>query len=546
MAPVSFDSRAPSRQVWTLWLLWILAPLSIFGLALAGVLFDIPGQGVAVWWPAAGVSVWFALRVPPRQRVAAIAAVFAVTTLANAIPGRELVLCLIFGIANAVEVAIVVLLLRRRQSRFVLRTLVDGLYFLVAVAIGSIVLSMIVGAAAATIIGADFSAVAIVTVASHSSAIMLIAPFAVLPPRIPEHVSWIEIAIQSAFVAAAILGSFRPGATLPLGFLVFAVLAWGAMRFSALIAFTQSLLIAIVVVVLTVLGQGSLVGPRYTALETGIATVAFLFGIAVFTGLLVPARYDSRLTEMKLLEAAEGRADAARERADVLAGRLELERLREDFVATTSHELRTPITSIAGYADLLLESELPDKQRGWVEVIERNVQRLGALVEDLRSARRTRRPSGRPTRLGVRDLAAEAQTVLGPEAAARSVRIDVDIDAQIGVMADPDDAGRALGNLVSNAVKFVPMGGLVRIRAAGDGDLIQISVIDDGPGMSAETLSHAFERFYRGADVAALGAPGTGLGLAIALDLAERNGGSITLTSSEGAGVHAVLRLPKG
>ena len=99
--------------------------------------------------------------------------------------------------------------------------------------------------------------------------------------------------------------------------------------------------------------------------------------------LLSSARYETLARATAALELTRAQAEVQRERAAALADRLELERQRQDFVATTSHELRTPITSILGYSDLLRESEAATPERDWIEIIHRNAKRLGDLVEDL-------------------------------------------------------------------------------------------------------------------------------------------------------------------
>jgi signal transduction histidine kinase len=242
----------------------------------------------------------------------------------------------------------------------------------------------------------------------------------------------------------------------------------------------------------------------------------------------------------------QARLDAERERAAARSTLADLERQREDFVATTSHELRTPITSIAGYGELLAESPgLTPTERSWVQIIERNTARLLTLVEDLLMLGRSGVPKPRvepdAEPLALRELAAEVIAVQQPMADARNIALSLEVDPDLRAHCAPDDAGRALGNLVSNAVKFTPPGGTVRIASASHEGKLALVVTDTGPGMSPETLAHAFERFYRGPDAVQESTPGTGLGLAIAAHLAERNGGSVQLASPESGGLAATL-----
>jgi len=525
---------------------WVLTPIGIFLLARVGVAITTPGLQIAVWWPAAGLAVWFALRTPRHQRVFALLIIFVLVTTANAASGRPLQLSLVYGMANALEVALILLLLQPRGRPFALASLTDALRLVLVVGLASLGLGFTVGAAGSAVLGSDPVAAALMAAVSHFSAILLIAPFALLPPRIPQRTSGVEIAIVSVLLAAAVFVAFGPGATLPLGFLVFAVLAWGAKRFPAIVTFIQAVVVSVTVLVLTVLGHGSFIASTMNPVQTAITTVVFISAVAVFTVVLGSARYESQAAAHTVLETAHARADAERERAAALQDRLELERQREDFISTTSHELRTPITSITGYAELLSETGLDEDEQSWVGAIERNAVRLTQLVEDLLwlgRAREQLRGEIQPVRVSTAEIAAEVITTVRPLADTRSITLEA-AETELAVTADRADLARILDELVSNALKFTPEGGRVSIDAAQLDGRVSITVEDTGPGMSPETLAHAFDRFYRGADASARSAAGTGLGLAIARDLAARNDGILTLSAEPGRGVQATISIP--
>ncbi len=247
------------------------------------------------------------------------------------------------------------------------------------------------------------------------------------------------------------------------------------------------------------------------------------------------------------LRATETQLAAEQERAAALSARLDLERQREDFLATTSHELRTPITSIVGYVELLSESPyLTETERGWVEVIQRNASRLAYLVEDVLtlSGLAAGPAAPAPTSIRVADLVGEALTEHRPSAASRDVHLADEIPAEHTVWAAPRDVGRILTNLVSNALKFTPAGGTITVRSITEDGRTAIEVLDTGPGMPPDVLEHAFDRFYRGPDAEARNTPGAGLGLAIVAELAERNGGTVTLANRHGGGLRATVALP--
>ncbi|WP_460772613.1 ATP-binding protein [Microbacterium sp. GXF7504] len=255
------------------------------------------------------------------------------------------------------------------------------------------------------------------------------------------------------------------------------------------------------------------------------------------------SRFSAQLVDVgATIRTAQARHDAERERAAARSTLVDLERQRDDFVATTSHELRTPVTSIAGYAELLAESPtLSLHERAWVDIIVRNAARLTTLVEDLLTLGRSGIAPPRASELDLGDLAREVVAIHRPMADARRIRLELEVAQGAAAHCAVDDATRALGNLVSNAVKFTPPGGTVRIRSESVDGRVALSVVDTGPGMPPEVLDHAFDRFYRGQDAVQANTPGTGLGLAIAAQLARRNGAEVRLSLPAGGGLAATL-----
>lgn len=239
--------------------------------------------------------------------------------------------------------------------------------------------------------------------------------------------------------------------------------------------------------------------------------------------------------------------NAARAESAALLARIDLERQRDDFVATTSHELRTPITSIVGYTELLLDSEdLPDVERSWVQIIGRNASRLSDLVEDLltlgkavRGVATNRQAQTLNAKELVHDTCASQQIV----AENKGVELTCDMGDE-KLHAVRADVTRIITNLVANAIKFTPPGGTVTISAISDGKTTTLTVKDTGPGMTRDALEHAFERFYRAPQAEADNIPGTGLGLSIVAELVHRNRGKVVLESPPGKGIVAIVSLP--
>ncbi|OLF08584.1 sensor histidine kinase [Actinophytocola xanthii] len=228
-----------------------------------------------------------------------------------------------------------------------------------------------------------------------------------------------------------------------------------------------------------------------------------------------------------------------------------LDRQKDDFLSTVSHELRTPLASISGYLELLLDGdagEVTPEQRHMLQVMERNGVRLRALVEDLLAMNRAESSHVRA------DTAVELAGVVGatveelrPLAEKNGVGLELSLGTDPGpVLGDREDLQRAVGNIVSNAVKFTPRGGQVRVSHTGDpatGEVV-VTCSDTGIGIPRADLPHLTTQFFRAGNVAGDVVPGTGLGLAIVKAVVDAHGGQLTVDSTEGRGTVVTLRFP--
>lgn len=228
---------------------------------------------------------------------------------------------------------------------------------------------------------------------------------------------------------------------------------------------------------------------------------------------------------------------------------LELDRMKDEFVALVSHELRTPLTSILGYLELAREEgELSDDVRHFLDVAERNSHRLLRLVSDLLFIAQVQ--SGKlnldicPVDLS--RLVRECVETALPRAAEKEIELTVEADGTCPLRGDPTRLGQVLDNLVSNAVKFTPDGGTIRVRLCRNGSGAVIEVEDSGLGIPEAELGRLFERFYRTSTVTHLAIQGTGLGLPITKAIVEAHGGAIEVESEEGAGTTFRVALPSG
>jgi two-component system phosphate regulon sensor histidine kinase PhoR len=242
-----------------------------------------------------------------------------------------------------------------------------------------------------------------------------------------------------------------------------------------------------------------------------------------------------------------------------------LERMRSDFVANVSHELRTPITNIKGYIETIQQIGLadPGQVNRFLEIVERNASRLGALVEDLLSISFLESTNSKErVTMGstpMNTLIDWVDAELGPAAEARGVKLTRDIESDLQLHANPLLIEQAIGNLVSNAIRYAPRGSAIEISARTSESsantfsntanpsgtrMALITVADHGPGIPEKHLPRLFERFYRVDSARSREDGGTGLGLAIVKHIAMVHGGTVTVESAVGNGSRFCLAIP--
>ena len=228
-----------------------------------------------------------------------------------------------------------------------------------------------------------------------------------------------------------------------------------------------------------------------------------------------------------------------------VSDRARLEKVKSDFVATASHELRSPLTSIKGFVELLERSStLGEREREFVEVILQSTDRLVDLVNDLLDVARldAGKMEVHPRLFDLAEVLHEVATLMAPRLAAKDQELELEVPPGLPrALADPGRIRQILVNLISNAHQYTPEGGHLRIAArALDEHQLELVVADTGRGMTEEELRHAFDRFVRRED----GAGGTGLGLSIVKSLVDLQRGSIEVESRPGAGTTFTVTFP--
>lgn len=242
--------------------------------------------------------------------------------------------------------------------------------------------------------------------------------------------------------------------------------------------------------------------------------------------------------------------------AQLLAANAELRRLDEaksTFISVAAHELRTPLASITGYVEMLLDGDagtLNARQTEYLGTVDASAQRLLRITRDLLDTARIQ--SGRLELLlqtiDLRDLLAEVAVEQMPQLEARSQRIRLTTANDLPpALVDPHRAAQVVGNLVSNASKYAPPGTSIALHlgeAVEEPGFLRVAVTDQGVGIPPEDQELLFRPFFRGTGAQITGAPGTGLGLYIARSLVELHGGRITLESKPGLGTTFFATFP--
>ena len=307
---------------------------------------------------------------------------------------------------------------------------------------------------------------------------------------------------------------------------------------------------------------GEVVRTRLTRVRLVVLAVATF--VAPVTGLLANTQGSERvatagasivlfsLVLLRMVDMVQRHeAGAAREHAleKTTTRLLELDRLKDQFVATVSHELRTPLTSIHGYLALVLEAEggdLADEPRQFVSIAIRNTDRLRKLVEDLLLV--SELDAGELEfefdTVDFGDLAQESVESARPQAMAGGISLELSAESAMRLNGDRVRLAQMLDNVISNALKFTPRGGTVSVRVTRSNGSAVLEVEDTGIGIAVDEQKYLFDRFFRGRVAGDKAIQGTGLGLSISQSIAHAHGGVIEVESNENVGTTFRVALP--
>jgi len=223
----------------------------------------------------------------------------------------------------------------------------------------------------------------------------------------------------------------------------------------------------------------------------------------------------------------------------------ESERLKSDLVNTVSHELRTPLSGVLGFTKLLLTREFdPETRRHYLGIVDAQARRLSDLLDDFLDVRRIEEGRFERARelVDMEALLREEAQLYSQQSPKHDVAVEID-HPPLAVIGNPDRLRQVIGNLISNAIKYSPQGGVVEVSADSENGSVRVEVRDEGMGIPVGQQPQIFTKFFRG-DAAASGITGTGLGLAVSRDIVESHGGRIGFKSAEGKGTTFFVELP--
>jgi signal transduction histidine kinase len=325
---------------------------------------------------------------------------------------------------------------------------------------------------------------------------------------------------------------------------VLALIGLGALTFLLPILFAAYFfgsLMAVVALALTLLVAHGILWTETPQLLFTRQYWAGIFNYGLFSALIVlyAHRHEKVLSR---LDEALGREKEAREEAEAA------NRLKDQFLATLSHELRTPINVILGYLQILLDDRSRNPRRA-LEIVHRNAQQQARLIEDVLDVSRITTGTVQLVSEEIRPTALlrDAVESLQPALVAKGLRLEFGpVDEDAVILADSHRLRQVFWNLLSNAVKFTPPGGTVSARSSIVDGQLEIRIADTGRGISKDFLPHVFDMFRQGDPSTTRDVSGIGLGLNLVKRFVELQGGTVTVHSEgEGSGAVFTCRFPR-
>ena len=514
------------------------------------------GADVAEWWLASGIGACAMVTSPRRHAPLLFLGVAGLTWLGNVLGGRAPDTTPWLGLGNAAEAYVIAFLLTHNWTRSArLHSWADLRRYFLVVALGSAAPSLMAVVLSVSLLDRSASVVATWVFINHFGCNLVLLLLVTSRPPTPR-LAKKEVVGHLAALVAAIAITYAPSNAHSVAFLLMPVAVWAGSRFPSRWAVLELLALGGLITWFAQLGIGpfevlSMDAPLVSVLAgmQSFTATSVLIALVFATGLaLERERGRSMVAQQREVEAATSAA-LARER-EANARMQSMDRAKIELISTISHELRTPLTSIVGYVELLEDgTNLPDERRAdLLARVSRNADRLLALAKDVLRIAAVDEREWVPHKqlIDLRECVQAAQdAAVVPASRQTDLEVTVEVpDRAVSVHVDAQEIERVVFNFVSNAIKFTPGPGTVRVWLATSGEIARISVQDTGLGISGADQMRIFERFYRTSVARQRAVPGTGLGLSIARSIAEAHGGAVGFVSEEGKGSTFWVDLP--
>lgn len=516
-----------------------------------------PGSaGVAEWWVASGIGACVLVISPRRHAPALFLAIAGLTWIGNTVGGRDPATGPLLGLGNAVEALVIASFLTHGWSRASrLYSWADLRRYFTVVAAGSAAPALMAVVLSVSMLDRSIGVVAVWVFINHLGCNLVLMLLVTQRPPAPRP-SPTEVVLHLAVLLAATAITYAPSNTQSVAFLLTPVAIWAGSRFPSRWAVLELVVLGGMI---TSFAQAG-IGP-FEVLSADATLASVMAGMQSFmatnvlialvgaTGLALERERGITMLAHQLEVEAATAAALQRER-DANVQMQSMDRAKNELIGTISHELRTPLTSIVGYVELLEDDmDLPPERRAdLLARVSRNAERLLVLAKDVLRIAAVDEAEWVPDKqlidLRTCVLAARDAAVV-PSTRRQELRVRVEVPPKaVTVHADPREIERVVFNFVSNAIKFSPGPGTIRVWLATLGPTARISVADTGLGISRADQLRIFERFFRSSIARQQAVPGTGLGLSIARSIAEAHGGSVGFRSEEGDGSTFWMDLP--